>query len=212
MLIEVVDTGTGIPQSIIEKVFDPFFTTKEIGKGTGLGLSTSLAIVKSHEGFMRLESQLGVGTHFSIFLPAWAEDGRPLLDPTGGVAPRGTGEWILVVDDEQLIRQIARQTLQAYGYHVIVACDGIEALALYRQNRDRIAAVVTDMMMPVMDGASTIQRLMEMNPAVKIIAASGIATNDQLARTSGSGVKRFLAKPYSVEALLVALRETLDSE
>lgn len=211
VLIEVVDTGTGIPQSIIEKVFDPFFTTKEIGKGTGLGLSTSLAIVKSHEGFIRLESLPGVGTHFSIFLPAWAEDGRPLLDPTEGVAPRGAGEWILVVDDEELIRQIARQTLQAYGYHVLVACDGVEALALYRQNRDRIAAVVTDMMMPVMDGATTIRRLMEMNPGVKIIAASGIAANDQLARNSGTGVKHFLAKPYSVEALLAALRETLDS-
>ncbi|MEZ0385823.1 MAG: ATP-binding protein, partial [Verrucomicrobium sp.] len=207
--VQVKDNGVGIPPAVIDKVFDPFFTTKEVGKGTGLGLSTSLAIVKGHEGFIRLDSNEGGGTIFEIYLPACPEENPALEDKRVLDCPRGAGECVLVVDDEEMIRRIARQTLLAYEYKVLLAADGMEALATYLKNRDQIAVVITDMMMPVMDGAATIKGLMAINPLVKIIAASGITANDQLARASGVGVKQFLAKPYSVESLLIALRQTI---
>jgi CheY-like chemotaxis protein len=206
----VEDTGTGIPPEVIEKIFDPFFTTKELGKGTGLGLSTSVAIVKGHGGYIRVSSEPGKGTKFKIYLPARTEASAEIVAEVAAEMPRGKGELILVVDDEVSVRQITKQTLEAFGYRVVLAADGAEALAAYTTQGPQIAAVVTDMMMPVMDGASTIRVLQKLNPKLPIIAASGLEGNGHGPETA-AGVKHFLAKPYTAETLLKALRHVIDS-
>lgn len=210
-IISVADSGTGIPRDNLEKIFEPFFTTKEINKGTGLGLSAVMAIAKSHGGFVNVYSELGKGTTFKVYLPAIemsSEAVPPHLQQVN--LPRGNGETVLVVDDESSILIVTGQTLQAFGYRVLTATDGADALAIYVQHKEEIAVVLTDMMMPVMDGAATIQALMRINPGVKIIAASGLNANGGAAKASGGGAKHFLAKPYTAETLLTALRTILD--
>ncbi len=209
VFLQVEDTGTGIPAEILEKIFDPFFTTKEVGKGTGLGLSTSLAIVKSHGGFMRVHSESGKGTRFEIRLPASAESPTDATPDPAPVWPRGNDELILVVDDEASVRKMMRQTLEAFGYRVLLAREGTEAVALYATHQAEIAAVLTDMTMPVMDGLATIQILRKINPAVRIIAASGLAEDSRLVSL---GVKHFLPKPYPTETLLTMLREIISQK
>lgn len=209
LILQVTDTGSGIPQSIIEQIFDPFFTTKELGKGTGLGLSTSLAIVKSHGGFFRVETEPGKGSQFSLYLPALVSAAAQIADTPSGELPRGNGETVLVVDDEKTIRDITQQTLEAFGYKVILAVDGAEAVTLFAQQKESISLVLTDMMMPVMDGPATIKVLLKMKPDLKIIAASGIATNDAVTKAAGQGVKHFVSKPYTAESLLNILKDCL---
>ncbi|HBJ86877.1 MAG TPA: hybrid sensor histidine kinase/response regulator, partial [Verrucomicrobiales bacterium] len=207
--IEVEDNGSGIPTDIQERVFDPFFTTKPVGEGTGLGLATTLAIVKSHGGFVRMYSEVDKGTRFRIYLPADPQAVGAQSSPPQTTVPRGNGELIMVVDDEAAIRQVTRQTLEAYGYQVIVASNGAEAVALYAQNIQGIALVLTDMMMPVMDGQATIQVLRRMNPKVRIIAASGLNTSGMAAKATQAGVKHFIPKPYTAEILLKTLHQML---
>ena len=211
--ISVTDSGVGIPPGLLDKIFEPFFTTKDINKGTGLGLSTVMAIVKSHGGLVNVYSEPGNGTTFRIYLPAvgLAADGQPVISHEDDL-PRGKGETILVVDDEASVLTVTRQTLNAFGYRVITAADGAEAVALYAQNRNDINLVLTDMMMPVMDGPATIRALMRINPAARIIAASGLHANASLAKASGVGVKHFLIKPYTAGTLLKTLRLVLDEE
>ena len=208
----VEDTGTGIPKEIIDKIFDPFFTTKEIGKGTGLGLATSMAIVTGHKGFMRVTSHAGAGTRFDIYLPAQTERATPPPPVARVVYPRGKGETVLIVDDEAGIRQIAERTLEKYGYKVLLAADGAEAIALYRRRQGDIAVVVTDMMMPLMDGTATIQELVRINPEVRIIAASGLATDAHGAGAAAARVSGFLPKPFTAETLLTAIKAALPSK
>ncbi|OYW69473.1 MAG: hybrid sensor histidine kinase/response regulator, partial [Verrucomicrobiales bacterium 32-60-5] len=157
--IKVTDTGIGIPPEVVDKIFDPFFTTKELGKGTGLGLSTVLSIVKSHGGFLNVYSEPGNGTTFSVCFPAMDAPEGEVAKVQADTHPRGNGEMILIVDDEAAVRTITQQTLETYGYRVLTAADGTEAVALYSMHRMEIAAVVTDMMMPVMGGQATIQVL-----------------------------------------------------
>ncbi len=207
---KVADSGEGMPKDIQDKIFDPFFTTKELGKGTGLGLSTVLAIVKSHGGFIHVYSEPGHGTTFKVFFPAdTGSGGHMSVENTHETLPRGQGELILIVDDEAAVRTVTKQTLEAFGYRIITAGDGAEAIALYAQHQQAIALVLTDMMMPVMDGPATIQVLMRMNPAVKIIAASGLNANSAVARAVGLGVKHFLPKPYTTQTVLVALKQVI---
>ena len=210
VVIRVADTGSGIPPAIIERIFEPFFTTKEVGKGTGLGLSTSLAVVKSHGGCLRVESQPAHGTVFTLHLPALTAAGST-PDPTTEIPlPQGHGELVLVVDDEAPIRLIAQQLLEANGYRVILASDGREALELFAERQDEIALVLTDMVMPLMDGDATIRALQALRPGVRIIAASGLPANQILSTAASTcGVKHFLSKPYTVEALLTSIHEVL---
>jgi PAS domain S-box-containing protein len=212
VLLRVEDSGVGIPPEIIEKIFDPFFTTKEIGNGTGLGLSTTLAIVKSHGGFMRVRSEVGVGTKFMVYLPAQAEVSSDAAAPVEAEMPRGHGEVVLVVDDEPSVRQITKQTLEAFGYRVVLAGDGVEAVSAFARQGLQIAVVLTDMMMPVMDGPATIQVLRRMNPKLPIIAASGLPANSSATQVASLGVRHFLPKPYTAEALLKALHQVLRGE
>jgi PAS domain S-box-containing protein len=205
--LEVRDTGTGITKDIIDRIFDPFFTTKEPGKGTGLGLATSLAIVKGHSGFIRVESAPGSGTAVRLYLPAAATPAAAVVPKSKANLPRGTGETVLVVDDEAPIRDITRRTLEAFGYRVAVAADGSEAMAVFAERQDEIAVVLLDMMMPVMDGPATIEALLRLNPAVRIIGASGLAASDTGSRSAG--VRHFLDKPYTAGTLLQAIHKTL---
>ncbi|HXG55771.1 MAG TPA: PAS domain S-box protein [Vicinamibacterales bacterium] len=207
--IAVEDTGTGIPMEIIGKIFDPFFTTKEIGKGTGLGLATSLAIVTGHKGFMRVFSGRGTPTRFELYLPALTTLARRVAPVAAAVLPAGHGETILVVDDEPAIRRIAQRTLEAFGYRVLLAADGADAVALYERHRAEIDVVLTDMMMPRMDGTATIQELVRLDPQVRIVSASGLVADATAAGAAGARVLYFLHKPYTAETLLTAVRAAL---
>src|SRR5215813_1039048 len=204
VLITITDTGAGISPEVINRIFEPFFTTKEQSKGTGLGLSTALAIVKSHDGFINVYSEPGRGTQFKIYLPV-AGSVSPGMADTSASLKAGSGELILVVDDEIAIREIAKGTLEAYGYRALTASDGTEAVALYAQYKNDIKVVLTDIMMPYMDGLVTIRALQKLNPNVRIIASSGLAENRKI-----EGVRGFLPKPYTAERLLNTLAEVIE--
>ncbi len=211
LMVTVTDTGTGIPSEILNNIFDPFFTTKEIGKGTGLGLSTVTGIVKSHHGFIDVSSEVGIGSKFKIYLPAIdIIEATPILsesNPTNSnpKPPLGKSELILVVDDEVAIKEITQAMLEAHGYGVITASDGIEAIALYAEHKHKISVILLDMMMPLLDSATTIRTLRKLNPQVQIIAMSGLATNEVVKQTMNEGVKAFLAKPFTAVELLSLL-------
>jgi PAS domain S-box-containing protein len=209
VMLTVADTGEGMTPDVVGRIFEPFFTTKEIGKGTGLGLSTALTIVRSHGGFINVYSEPHKGTQFAVYLPAIEAAVAERAERRGLDLPPGRGELILVVDDEEAIRQITKGTLETFNYRVLTAADGTEAVALYAQNRDEVAAVITDMMMPFMDGPATIRALQKMNPQVKVIAASGLSANDKAAEAASVGVHTFLPKPYTAEKLLTTLDRML---
>jgi PAS domain S-box-containing protein len=210
VMVTVADTGSGIPAHIRDKIFEPFFTTKEIGKGTGLGLSTTVGILRSHGGFIRVYSEMGKGSTFKVYLPAnVASKGAEVVAVGETALPRGKGEWVLLVDDEERMRTVVQSTLERFGYRVLLAANGAEAVALYAQKRDQIEIVLTDMAMPVMDGPATIVALLSMNPSLKIIASSGLPSDGDFARATGGGFKYFISKPYTAETLLNILAEAL---
>ena len=209
VMITVSDTGPGMTSEVQSRIFEPFFTTKEMTKGTGLGLSTALSIVKSHGGFINVYSELHRGSQFSVYLPA-IETAEPSEAGTLQTdLPLGNGELILVVDDEESIREITRGTLETFGYRVLIASDGTEALAIYADKKNEIAVVLTDMVMPFMDGPVTIRALQRMNPQVRIIAASGLGTVQRAGEGALEGVSVFLTKPYTAEKLLKTLAQML---
>jgi PAS domain S-box-containing protein len=209
VVISVADTGPGMTPEIQSRIFEPFFTTKEMTKGTGLGLSTALTIVKSHGGFINVYSELHKGSHFTLYLPAVDMPGAADAAALQTNLPLGHGETILVVDDEESIREITRGTLETFGYKVLTANDGTEALALYADKKNEIAAVLTDMVMPFMDGPATIRALQRMNPKVRIIAASGLGAGQRAGEGALEGVSVFLNKPYTAEKLLTTLAQVL---
>ena len=209
VMISVSDTGPGMSAEIQSRIFEPFFTTKEMTKGTGLGLSTALTIVKSHGGFINVYSELHKGSQFTLYLPALDTPGAVESAALQTDLPLGHGELILVVDDEDSIREITRGTLETFGYKVITANDGTEALALYADKKNEIAVVLTDMVMPFMDGPATIRALQRMNPQVRIIAASGLGAGQRAGEGALEGVSVFLNKPYTAEKLLKTLAQVL---
>lgn len=209
VMISVADTGPGMSPEIQSRIFEPFFTTKEMTKGTGLGLSTALTIVKSHAGFINVYSELHKGSQFTIYLPALDTPGAVESPALRTDLPLGNGELILVVDDEESIREITRGTLETFGYTVMTANDGTEALALYADKKNEIAVVLTDMVMPFMDGPATIRALQRMNPQVRIIAASGLGAGQHAREGALEGVSVFLNKPYTAEKLLTTLARVL---
>ena len=211
VMITVSDTGPGMSPEIQSRIFEPFFTTKEMTKGTGLGLSTALTIVKSHGGFINVYSELHKGSQFSLYLPAVDTPGAVDAAALQTNMPLGKGELILVVDDEESIREITRGTLETFGYNVLTAADGTEALAVYADKKNEIAAVLTDMVMPFMDGPATIRALQRMNPQVRIIAASGLGAGQRAGEGTLEGVSVFLNKPYTAEKLLTTLAQLLKS-
>jgi len=207
VLLSVADTGTGIPPEIIDKIFEPFFTTKEIGKGTGLGLSTVISIIKSHGGFLDLKTQVGKGTSFNVYLPAATKPAPPPSAPTPPATLWGKGETVMVVDDEPAVLELTKSILTHYGYKVVTAIHGADALALYSQCKEKIKVVLMDMMMPVMDGATAIRALRHQKPDLPCIAISGLMQSDKLKEQLGGAEVPFIPKPYTTENLLEHLRK-----
>ncbi|PSB34833.1 hybrid sensor histidine kinase/response regulator [Chlorogloea sp. CCALA 695] len=207
--IAIADTGMGIAPETLTRIFEPFFTTKSLGAGTGLGLSTVLGIVKSHGGFIQVYSKVEQGTEFQIYLPAIQSTATQ--ENSDFELPLGQGELILVVDDESAIREVTKVSLEIYNYKAITAADGKEAVALYTKHQAEIRVVLTDMMMPVMDGPTTIRTLQQINPNVKVIAVSGLSSSDKLAAAASSGVTNFLSKPFSAKELLQTLSSVLNA-
>ena len=205
--LSVTDTGCGIPPEHLERLFEPFFTTKAPGKGTGLGLATVLGIVRGHGGFVRVHSRPGEGTTFELYLPASDAPVATADEDTDFSPPRGRGEGVLVVDDETSVRASVQQALENHGYRVLTAADGREALALFEQSNGRIRIVLTDMMMPNMDGPALVRALRARTPNLLILGMTGLAQRPEKHLQEELGLAALLLKPFSVADLLKTLDE-----
>jgi two-component system, cell cycle sensor histidine kinase and response regulator CckA len=208
VVVTVTDTGTGMPPQVIDRIFDPFFTTKGVGKGTGLGLSTVMGIVKSHGGLITVASEPGKGTTFRVCLPA---DPAAVQQAASipKIATTGQGELILVVDDEESLRESVQGVLEANHYRVVLAADGKEAVMRYLDNQDRIRLVLTDVMMPVMGGLDLARSLQTINPRLPIIAMTGLHQESRAAEFEALGVTQMLLKPFMPDTLLAAVGQQL---
>jgi signal transduction histidine kinase len=205
IVISIQDNGLGMSSSILDRIFDPFFTTKTVGQGTGLGLSAVLGIVKSHAGFVDVESEVTQGSLFRVFLPIYQAATCALEQDFDLLA--GEQELVLIVDDEASIREIAKATLETYNYRVLTASDGMEAIALYSEYQSEIEIVLMDLMMPIMDGFSTISSLRQFEPCLAAIAMSGLSSMEMVNQAERMGFQGFLQKPFSAKDLLQALHE-----
>jgi two-component system cell cycle sensor histidine kinase/response regulator CckA len=211
--ITVADTGCGMPPETLARIFEPFFTTKEVGKGTGLGLATVYGIVKQHQGWLDVSSQVNVGTTFRIYLPPSTQKAEPPVEtrPEGKPA-QGGHETILLVEDEPVLRELARMILQDYDYRVLEAGSGVEALRVWDQQQGRIDLLLTDMVMPEgMNGRELAEKLKVRKPDLKVIYTSGYSF-DAIANESALGTARFLQKPYPPPQLAQTVRECLDTQ
>lgn len=203
VVVSVEDTGIGIAPSVFDRIFDPFFTTKPIGQGTGLGLSAVLGIIKSHGGFIDVQSQVSQGSKFSIFLPS--NESATETPHSDLQSFDGDAALVLVVDDEEAIRETAKLVLESQQYRVLTAQNGVEAIALFAEHVDEIACVVMDLMMPEMDGMSAIPLMRRLKPDAYIIAMSGYSSSEAIAQASSRGFQYFIHKPFDTQELLQAL-------
>jgi CheY-like chemotaxis protein len=211
VLLAVSDTGTGMNAETQAHIFEPFFTTKPQGKGTGLGLSTVYGVVKQSGGFIWVYSEVGRGTSFKIYLPRVDQPVERIgTAATVSEAPRGT-ETILLAEDEQDVREVAREFLESGGYTVIEARDGAEALKRVEKYEDAIDLLVTDMVMPGMTGQELSTRLLQSRPEIRVLYMSGYSERAAVDSTRGDSSMRLLAKPFSRWALLRAVHEILKS-
>jgi PAS domain S-box-containing protein len=213
-LIAISDTGTGIRPENMERIFDPFFTTKEFGKGIGLGLSTVQGIVKGHHGFITVNSIMGQGTVFRIYLPALPSRSKPGFsgepETASASLPSGHGEEVLLIDDDSHVREVVCDFLEKYNYRVTTASVGLEGLEAFRLRQDEIKLVITDLHMPGMSGATVIRALHAKDPGLRIIAISGNSKTPQLSEEITADRLMFLAKPLTAEKLLTTVRLILD--
>lgn len=212
VVLSVTDTGSGIAPEILDQIFDPFFTTKKPGEGTGLGLSTVLGIVKGHGGCVQVQSREGDGTRFEIYLPALECDGSSKVCTRIHQTERAKGEFILLVDDEEAIRVAGRRMLENIGYRVITACNGVDGIVEYSKRRSDIRAVVTDMVMPVMDGAALIHVLRQISPELRIIGLSGLPAQPADSTGSRLPVDAFVSKPFEAARLTETLHGVLNAD
>jgi two-component system cell cycle sensor histidine kinase/response regulator CckA len=210
VLLAVTDTGIGMDKEIRDRIFDPFFTTKEMGRGTGLGLASAYGIVKGHAGYIDVASKPGKGTTFSIYLPASEKTISQASSPYDPVV-KGD-EMVLLVDDEDAIRGVGRELLEAMGYKVLLAGDGREAVKLYKNKQDEIDIVLLDIVMPNMGGGETYDKLKEVNPDVKVLLFSGYTINGQAKEILERGCDGFIQKPFDAKELSSKLREILDKQ
>ncbi|MDD5351109.1 MAG: response regulator, partial [Chthoniobacteraceae bacterium] len=206
---EVTDTGTGIPPENIHRIFDPFFTTKELGVGTGLGLSTVMGIVRNHGGFVTAESQVGKGTTFRVFIPATQGIAEEQRTNRNTAPATGKGEVVLIVDDEADILKIAGMVLSRHGYRIKTAGNGADALACLAKHPGDIKLIITDLMMPTMDGARLIGLIRRFGFHVPVIAASGYGGEAYREELKNLGVNTILKKPFDAGALLTATHRAL---
>ena len=210
VFLRVTDTGTGMPAEILDKIFDPFFTTKPIGQGTGLGLASALGIVRSHGGFITVKSAPGTGSEFGLYFPANAASIVEKSDHSIRQAWRGSGELILLVDDEGSIREVTQRVLKSCGYAVVMATNGQEAVDLMIARGSEIKLVLTDLMMPKMDGLQAVRKLREMQPNLPVVVVSGMQGHKVEFDKLPPPRIRHVSKPFGVDELLSKIRETLD--
>lgn len=208
VVLSVSDTGMGIRPEVVEKIFDPHSTTKPHGQDAGQGLAVVKSIAENHRGFVQIESKVGKGTTLRVYLPAAASKREEVV---GSVAvaelPQGNGETVLVVDDEPAIRRIVELILNKNGYRALVAANGREALTLFQRNKERIELMVSDLMMPQQDGATTIRAIRGCKPAVRVAAITGLGEETHIADAKAAGAESFLKKPFTAHQLLSALKE-----
>ncbi len=211
VLIKASDTGHGISKETVEHIFDPFFTTKDIGKGTGLGLASVYGIVKNHNGHIVCHSVVGEGTSFEIYLPAAENLQATEKEVVDTQELNGGTETVLLVDDEEIIRDFASQILRKVGYHVITAASGEEALKVYLGKHSAIDLIIMDLGMPGMGGYKCLREIMLKDPDAKIVVSSGYAMNDQLQQTLDAGAVGYIGKPYKMNEILNKVRSVLDA-
>jgi two-component system cell cycle sensor histidine kinase/response regulator CckA len=207
--LSITDTGTGIDNETLGRIFEPFFTTKEKGKGTGLGLATVYGIVHNHNGYINVLSTPGEGTTFCVYLPT--VDTIPVAVEAQPAEVAGGRETVMIVDDEAVIRSLARDILEAKGYTVIEASDGLEAVEIYKERGSGIDLVILDMAMPIMGGKETFEQLKRLNKGIKVILSTGYAEDDRARDLMARGVLAFVQKPYRVDEFMAAIRRVLDS-
>ncbi|MBM3298537.1 MAG: PAS domain S-box protein, partial [Deltaproteobacteria bacterium] len=212
VLLSISDTGHGMDKETLAHIFEPFYTTKEAGKGTGLGLAMVYGIVKQHDGYITCYSKPGQGSTFNIYLPALVAQSEQLETTTReGVLRVGT-ETILLVDDEEAVRDLGKRILERSGYTVLTADNGKKALSLYKKERKKISLVILDLIMPDMGGKQCLEELLKINPRVKVLIASGFAADGQTRDAIETGARGLVSKPYNVQSMLEAVREVLDQE
>ena len=209
-VLAVSDTGIGMNDAVRQRIFEPFFTTKEKGKGTGLGLAMVYGVVKNHNGFINVYSEVGNGSTFRVYLPL---SGKPeVLDTDYEEEMTGGHESILVIDDEEVIREVAGEILGSYGYQVQLAADGEEGIRIYEKQQPRIELVILDMVMPRQGGRETLLKLKKIDPAVKVLFSTGYSQNEKVTEIIDLGVSGFIQKPYQVKSLLTSVRKILDGK
>ena len=211
VLLSVSDTGQGMDKNTVQHIFEPFFTTKGPGEGTGLGLAMVYGIVKQHGGHIMCYSEPGQGTIFKMYFPALVSGEEKRETETRAVPPGGS-ETILLVDDEQMIRDLCSRILTKSGYNVVTASNGKEALKLYREQREKISLVILDLIMPEMGGKQCLDGLLTLDPDVKVVIASGYSGKDSAGEALTSGAKGFIDKPYNVRQVLGVVRAVLDDK
>jgi len=207
VVLSVADTGTGIPPEVLPRIFEPLFSTKPPDKGTGLGLSTVAGIVKSHNGFIQLYSEVGKGTEFKIYLPAAQSLEVDQSKELEKILPVGHGELILIMDDEATVRQLAKTTLQNYGYRVVTAMSGLDGITTFGEYKQEIKLLVSDMDMPLLSGIAAIRAIQKLKPEIPIIITSGNRHGESQLGDIDTVHLAFLEKPYTVEQLLNAIAQ-----
>jgi CheY-like chemotaxis protein len=208
-LLTVTDNGQGMDAETQRKIFEPFFTTKEIGKGTGLGLAIAYGIIKQHNGYIKVLSAPGEGTIFKIYLPL-CDSAALDKKPEGTLSVKGGNETILVAEDNAALRELTRIVLEAFGYTVITAVDGEEAVAKFLENRERINLVLIDMIMPKKSGKEVSEAISRICPKIKMLFASGYAMEIFTNKVLLDDGFDFIQKPYPSKSLLAKVREVLD--
>lgn len=208
VLLTVSDTGIGMDRKTMERIFDPFFTTKELGRGTGLGLASVYGIIKGHGGYIDVESEIGKGTTFRIYLRASEKEARETVKSTVRILA-GT-ETILLIDDEEMIVETGERLLRAMGYRPLVVQSGKEAIEIYKEKRETIALVLLDMVMPEMGGGEVFDRLKEINPDVKVLLSSGYSIDGEATKILSRGCNGFIQKPFDMAQLSQSIRTILD--
>jgi two-component system cell cycle sensor histidine kinase/response regulator CckA len=210
VLLTVADTGIGMDKQTIDRIFDPFFTTKEMGRGTGLGLASAYGIIKAHAGYIDVESEKGVGTTFSIYLPSSEKEVQKVFKAAKEVI-EGTGT-VLLIDDEEVILEVGKDLLEAMGYRVLTAGDGKEAIETYKKNRDKIDLVILDMVMPRMGGGEAYDKMKDISPNVKVLLSSGYSIESQAKEILARGCDAFIQKPFGMRELSQKIREVLQKK
>ena len=213
MLLRIADNGQGMDKETVEHLFEPFFTTKGVGEGTGLGLSTVYGIVKGHNGSITCSSKPGRGAVFDMYFPKLERNHAPAPEPQTPAPSIPDGEeTLLLVDDEPSIMEVARETFEEHGYNILSATSGEEALDIYRADGQNIHMVILDLGMPGMGGYQCLKELIKLNPAIKIIVASGYSAADNAAASLSAGARAFIGKPFGMNEMLSRVREILDDE